>query len=593
MSCQIFRPLSAQFARLAAPFLFVICCCAAQWAYAQEDATTRLLKSGRLPPERVGTVLNLVFQRGGAEDLAYVYSQAVKPDTWTTDVRRQALDGLAGAAQTRKVIPEVPLETLGELIKTGDAATQRAALKLAGAWKATPLAGSVSALAVAPETSDTARQAALDALTVIGGDPARETAEKLLASDNPHLRSFGVNGLAGFDQMKAAAQAAEILSAPTTTSENVDLLLSAFLGRKEGSDHLAAALGDAKIPPDTAKQVLRQMYLIGRSDPALVNALSAAAGISADPPPLTPDDLKKLSAEVMAKGSLPRGEQIFRRGDLGCMKCHAVSGAGGDVGPDLSPIGSTSPTDYIVTSILNPDLSIKESFLTRLFATSDGLIHQGIVVDRDDKRIIVKDGAGLRTTIAAADIEQEEEGRSLMPKGLAGFLAHAEFLDLVRFVGELGKPGEYAVRTQPTIQRWRYLKATPEGLTDHAPNPAEFEQQILRAAEDQWAPAYGKVAGGLPLDELAVGDRKVLFLRGEVDVTEPGELEVKLDSPEGVTVWADDKPLAGESLRAPFETGRRAITFRVDTRERKNRDLRVTIEKPSESAAVYTVVGGR
>ena len=50
-------------------------------SHAQNDAAfARLLKSGKLPPDRVPAVLNLLCQRGSEEDLAYVYSQAVKPD---------------------------------------------------------------------------------------------------------------------------------------------------------------------------------------------------------------------------------------------------------------------------------------------------------------------------------------------------------------------------------------------------------------------------------------------------------------------------------------------------------------------------------
>ena len=33
-----------------------------------------------------------------------------------------------------------------------------------------------------------------------------------------------------------------------------------------------------------------------------------------------------------------------------------------------------------------------------------------------------------------------------MPKGLANLMTRAEFLDLVRFLSELGKPGPYAIR---------------------------------------------------------------------------------------------------------------------------------------------------
>ena len=138
------------------------------------------------------------------------------------------------------------------------------------------------------------------------------------------------------------------------------------------------------------------MYLAGRSDAELVAALGKAAGLDAEKPPPTPERASRLAAEVLAKGDAARGEKIFRRGDLGCLKCQRASGAGGDVGPELSPLGTTSPVDYVITSILHPDLSIKENFITGNFVTDEGMIHQGIVVDRDDKRVIIKDATGQR-----------------------------------------------------------------------------------------------------------------------------------------------------------------------------------------------------
>ena len=40
-----------------------------------------------------------------------------------------------------------------------------------------------------------------------------------------------------------------------------------------------------------------------------------------------------------------------------------------------------------------------------------------------------------------------------MPKGLTNTATRGELLDLVRFLSELGKPGPYALRPSPTIQR--------------------------------------------------------------------------------------------------------------------------------------------
>jgi putative heme-binding domain-containing protein len=443
-----------------------------------------------------------------------------------------------------------------------------------------------------PRARDDSRRLALEALLAIGGDLARETTHKLLASADPRLRAYGVAALAVADIDAAAARAAALLAEPAM-SNNLDVLLGAFLDRQRGSEKLAAALDGASIPADTGKLALRHIYLAGRSDQELVDVLSKAAGLHVERVPPTLEELKQLSAEALAQGDTARGEAIFRRADLGCLKCHSISGAGGEVGPDLSPLGATSPVDYVLTSILQPDLSIKESFLTRNFITNDGMIHQGIVVDRDDKRVIIKDATGQRITIPTADIDEETEGRSLMPKGLASFMTHAELLDLARFLGELGKPGPYAVRSQPTIQRWRYLKDVPAVLAEHVPDAQAFAHDVLGADAGKWRPAYGCVAGGLPLAELRADGRQVLYLFGEVDVTEPGEVEIKLNDIQGITTWVDDRQLPTEGAQiVMLDRGRRRITFRIDMAARGGRELRAVVDKPAGSTAIYTVVGG-
>ena len=131
-----------------------------------------------------------------------------------------------------------------------------------------------------------------------------------------------------------------------------------------------------------------------------------------------------------------------------------------------------------------------------------------------------------------------------MPKGLASFLTQPEFFDLVRFVGELGKPGAYAVRSQPTIQRWRYLKEIPPELAAGVPDAKALAAHGPAGAVDAWLPAYARVDGTLPLADLKTDAGKVLYLSANIDVTEPGEIELKLDDSQGITAWIDDQPLA-------------------------------------------------
>ena len=107
---------------------------------------------------------------------------------------------------------------------------------------------------------------------------------------------------------------------------------------------------------------------------------------------------------------------------------------------------------------MNPDQSIKEQYNTLVVLTTDGQVFQGIVADKDDQRIVLKEATGATRVVPANSIEDQKAGGSLMPKGLANLMTRAEFVDLVRFLSELGKPGPYAIRATPAIQRWRVLE---------------------------------------------------------------------------------------------------------------------------------------
>jgi putative heme-binding domain-containing protein len=361
---------------------------------------------------------------------------------------------------------------------------------------------------------------------------------------------------------------------------------------------LAKALEGVTIPADSARLGLRAVYALGRSDPLLVGVLSRAAGISELSKPLSPAELSTLVSEVGAKGDPARGEEVFRRGDLNCMSCHAISKAGGDVGPDLNAVGQISPTDYIINSILNPDLAIKEQYHTLMVMTFEGQILQGIVTDKDEQRVVLKDATGASRVVPTASIEDQKPGGSLMPKGLANLMTRAEFIDLVRFLSELGKPGPYAIRAVPAIQRYRVLKAVSEDLATAVPAGGAFRDRVLRAEPERWDVAYAKVNGSLPLEQAVVkSGGKVVYLQGELNVSAAGAVVVELDSPDGVRLWIDEQeipiPASAPQSNVPLDVGRHTITLRVDTTARRSKGIRVEVAKPAGSKAEFTVAGGK
>ena len=559
----------------------------------------KLLQSGRLPAERVGTVVEMVCQKGNAKDLAYVFSQLQKPDAYKPAVRLKVLELLTDAAVVRKVKPEGDLAALKTLLAEGtEPRIKLATIKLASVWKVKEIYAELQALAASDKTDKSLRAAAIDGLSNIGDAQSKAALLEIAAKDKGiPARMQAVAGLARLDLDEAAKKAASVLAAASPQDDPAPLV-DAILGRKEGAERLATALGGVKLPKEVAKVTLRYMYSVGRSDEGLSNLLSKAADIAVDAPPPSQEEVLKIAAEVMAKGDAARGEKVFRRVDVNCQKCHAIARAGGQVGPELTALGSISPPEYIVNSVLNPTLNIKEQYVTKVILTADGEVVTGIVIDRNDERVRLKDASGKIVTLAIDEIESEKDGPSLMPQGLTKFLTAGEFLDLSRFITELGRPGPYAIRTTPTLQRWRLLKSPSLEVTSEVPNVEHFRQHVLELPADTWFPLYGTARGLLPLTDVAAAlkPESVAYLQGEIEVSQAGDLQIEVHSPLPTHLWLDAEPFEKPSkLTLPLTAGRHKLTFRLDLPGDLPADASLSVEltKPSESRIQFDVVGGQ
>jgi putative heme-binding domain-containing protein len=584
-------------------------------AQQSESLMVKLLKSGRVPEARQPAVIEMIGKRGNEADLTYLYEQIVLGSNYPAATRRKALEALVEAAENRKVGPAHDHEKLIPLVEAAaspassrehqrksdaDAGFDKPAIRLAGLWKLAGATEPLRKIAQSPALDEPVRSLAFEALAALGGQIGRAQIESLAGGDQPAgTRILAIAALAHLDVNAAAGRVAEVL--PPAAAQGCDLapLLAAFLNRQGGPEILAAALDKRKLPPDAAKLALRSVYALGHGESALVAALSRAAGLSADVKPLSPKELSDLVTEVASKGDPARGEALFRRAELNCLSCHSISKAGGDVGPDLSAIGQSSPADYIINSILTPDQSIKEQFHTLVVLTNDGHVYQGIVADKDNQRVVLREANGALRTVPVDTIDDQKPGGSLMPKGLVNLMTRAEFVDLVRFLSELGKPGPYAIRSTPTIQRWQVLKSVPNALARSTPSKKQFQEQILGAAPASWISAFSKVSGALPLNESPIVSSSalgnVIYIKGELDVSTGGPIQIELDSAAGANVWIDDQPVRDGSTRIPatLAPGRHSVTLRIDRTERPSTQIKVEITKPAGSPTEFTVVGGR
>ena len=112
----------------------------------------------------------------------------------------------------------------------------------------------------------------------------------------------------------------------------------------------------------------------------MTDALTKAGGLKFGAKALTAAQMKAMIADVQKSGDAARGEANFRRKDQLCLRCHAIAGSGGQVGPDLSSVGASAPIDYLIDSVLLPNKAVKENYHATLVTTQQGLSYIGIKV---------------------------------------------------------------------------------------------------------------------------------------------------------------------------------------------------------------------
>ena len=215
----------------------------------------------------------------------------------------------------------------------------------------------------AGSTSDSLRQAALEGLVSLGGPGSQDTVATLCRDEQASAgaRRLALMALTALDLESATKSAVLVLNlAPDGTGAAE--VFDAFLQRKNGGAMLARALVDQKLPGDVARVGMRVVRSSGRDAPALVQALTKAGSLTFGPRKLAAREMAQMVAEVGRQGDPVRGERIYRRKDMLCQKCHAIAGAGGQVGPDLTSIGASAQVDYLVESLLEPNKAVKENY---------------------------------------------------------------------------------------------------------------------------------------------------------------------------------------------------------------------------------------
>lgn len=570
----------------------------------------KLIKENRLAESSHGPAIKLIAAHGTPDQLAFLFGLVVDDPSASEGRRVELLNALNDAARKRKLIPTGDLARVASLFNSPNESLRTAAISAAGLWKLSGVREPLVALAKGSDTPAALRQAALEGLVQIG-DPECKSAIESLA-DAPHdgpVRLDATEALAQLDINQGARRAIALLggqppaasdAGPTPAPQpvanaNPQRLFDFFLKRDKGPESIVAAIADNALPRDVAKLGVRAARGTGRDESALIGALEKAGGLSSAPPEPNAEEVSRLAADVLSKGDPARGEAIFRRTDQQCLKCHAIGGAGGQVGPDLSSIGASAQVDYLIESVLIPNKAVKENYHSLVINTTDGKVVTGVLLRRNDNEVALRSAEDQELTVPLASIDEEAPGASLMPVGLVDMLTREEVVDLVRFLSELGKVGPYAVEPARVARRWQVLADTPEALKLLE---AGVEGAIKADSGLRWDPAYSQVSGVLPVDNLpkikpSAKLPPTSLVRCEFDVSTGGKLKLAMPKASSLKAWIDDRPLEAESnWEFEVEPGRHWLTLSINRDARKD-PIRVELIDLPDSPARAQIVAGK
>ncbi|MBL4884937.1 MAG: HEAT repeat domain-containing protein [Planctomycetaceae bacterium] len=505
-----------------------------------------LWQQGKFTAGQTPAVLAFVAARGEPKHLDLLWKRALNGKISTAETET-LLNSLAATAQKRRIKPTVSVEQVNELLKSDSVGTRMVSIKLAGLWKVQSAVKALKQLAADDKQPGNLRAETLRSLAQLGG---KENQDYLLAIANgkriPGLRITAIHALIDMN-LPLATRSAVALLQEAPAGLNVDAVLNPFLARKQGPNILAKVLQKASLSAEVATAGVRRSMSLPQKNPGLIAAFQKAGKLDPVKKEMSPEEIKTLVADIVKLGSTARGEAIYRRENLLCLKCHAIGGAGGKVGPDLSSIGASAPIDYLIDSLLLPSKKIKEGYHTVQVVTVDGLVKSGVPLLQNQEEITLRDAEGKVETISMDDVEFIKNSPvSLMVADLTVKLRRDELIDLVRFLASLGKTGELVVSKQRYVRTWQVM--VPGG-NNAAINDAVRHHGMKHATGDDpllpWGKAYSHVTGEFVLSPRVflrnTAGVPVHFMRFEIEVINAGKIGLKFENPEPLIMWVDGK----------------------------------------------------
>jgi quinoprotein glucose dehydrogenase len=316
----------------------------------------------------------------------------------------------------------------------------RAAAEAAAAVGLADAGPALAALAVKAGADGEARAAAIRALVTLQSPEAAAAVAKAAEDSDSAVRKAAVEAGTRLPRVSSTA-------AGSGSDQGLGRIAAALengsLGDKQSALAVAAGL------PGTQADALIEGWMKRLLDGSIPDELKADVLEAAAKRPSLKPLLDKWDASVpkggendigpwrvcLTGGNAEAGRKVFfERPEVSCMRCHKVSGEGGEVGPDLTGIGQKRPRDYIVQSIVFPNAQIAPGFENVLVTLKNGNSYAGVVKGETADELKLNSPEDGMLTLKKSDITSREKGLSGMPEGFGSILSKTDLRNVVEFL---------------------------------------------------------------------------------------------------------------------------------------------------------------
>lgn len=392
--------------------------------------------------------INANLRVGGNEQLERLIAFAKRKDvdknlraealatlgTWASPSVMDRVDGrYRGVIDRNAVLVRTIVQPhINELLNTTEPAMQVAAAQMVSNLE---LTNAVDRLAKMQEESQSAevRGAALTALSALkyngleaamkrGMNDAdadvRTTALGLIKGQNLSTATLTDISKAIFEKgtEKEQQQLLQVLGTmPAATTEPILAGLIDRMAAKKLSPSLALELGEAVDATKSAS-------LIAKLAP-----LRSTGGGVAD------------YQDALFGGNRQVGRRYFMTNSAAqCVRCHAIGGQGGEVGPSLTNIGNVLTREQILQALIEPSARLSPGYGSVMLTLKDGQNVSGILMKESDEELVLKTTEAEPLKVAVSRIAKRENVPSSMPP-MGYIMSKREIRDMVEFLTSLKK----------------------------------------------------------------------------------------------------------------------------------------------------------